>query len=297
MMPIPTTRTAQVGFNVGCAVCHGATVSANRTLLASKANHVNKLLNIRFDNGTLVKDTDLPMYNTTDARSSTANGVTKAPGSAVASCSSVYCHSIGNLDATGNVVTAGGSKLPHGGLERDESDASAATAIAQARPIRSMPAARRGSTTANSHVKHVEGSGLSCDYCHNTTTTNTTIPPTTVVAAGQHLDRTEDVSFKTNGGKTGTYDGVAKTCSTTYCHGTGPSVAWGGATTCASCHGASNNGDLSGVIGATQSGHTIHYGSATAPAAMTDPNGHTVTGLRICLQQLPSHGNPCTGSF
>ena len=51
-------------------------------------------------------------------------------------------------------------------------------------------------------------------------------------------------------------------------------MAWGGATTCASCHGASNDGNLS--AGAT-AGHVKHYQTATAPTTMTDGNAHTTT--------------------
>ncbi|NJC88026.1 MAG: CxxxxCH/CxxCH domain-containing protein [Desulfuromonas sp.] len=287
-----TNDTAnQVGFNVGCVVCHSATVTGDRALQASKALHVNKNVNVRFDNGTLVKDTDLPLYNAADARSTAASGSSKAAGSAVASCAAVYCHSIGNLDATGAVITAGGVNYRTvawnatiAGCDDCHGDLAG-----KSYPVYTSGAA--GSTTANSHVKHVEGSTLSCDYCHNTTTTDATLPPTTVLNAGQHLDRTEDVSFKSNGGKTGTYN-ADKTCSATYCHGTAASVAWGGTTNCASCHGASNNGDLSVALTA---GHVKHYQSATAPTTMTDADAHTTTAYVYACQSCHPTATHSTG--
>ncbi len=255
-----------VGRTVGCLDCHAAT-AANDTTVSSYTNHVDKLVNVKFNNaGAINKDTDAPTYNA--ASTTGANGATKAPGSAAASCANVYCHSIGNLDATAAVVTAGGASFRSiawngaaigcDGCHGDQAGKS--------HPVYTSGAA--ASTTANSHVKHVEGSSFSCDFCHNTTTTNATIPPTTVLAAGQHLDRTEDVSFKLNGGLTGTYN-AGKTCSATYCHGTGPSVAWGGTTTCASCHDASNTG--------LSTRHDRHYNSATLPTAINSTNANTAT--------------------
>jgi len=130
-----------------------------------------------------------------------------------------------------------------------------------------------GSTTANSHVKHVEGSTLSCDYCHLTTTTDTaTYPalPASVVNGGAHLSRTEDVSFKSVGGKTGSWNSTAKTCAATYCHGSSASLAWGSTTNCGSCHGASNT--------TLSTRHDKHYNSAALPTWLTTgPNAHTAT--------------------
>jgi predicted CxxxxCH...CXXCH cytochrome family protein len=274
--------TNQVGFNVTCSTCHNATTTAVRTV-SDKALHVNKNVNVRFDNGTLVKNTDLPLYNGASAQSGVAGGVSKAAGSAVASCAAVYCHSIGNLDATGAVITAGAANFRtvawnatitgcddcHGDL------------AGKSHPTYTTGAA--GGTTANSHVKHVEGSSLSCDYCHNTTTTNATIPPTTVLAAGQHLDRTEDVSFKSNGGKTGVFN-AGKTCSATYCHGTAASVAWGGTTTCASCHGAANDGTMS----TSTTGHAIHYNTATVATSLSQANDFTSTYAYGCSNCHPT---------
>ncbi|MDO9166046.1 MAG: CxxxxCH/CxxCH domain-containing protein, partial [Rhodoferax sp.] len=263
---------------------------------------MNKLTNVRFDNGTLVKDTDgtpaYPTYNTADARSTVANGVARTPGSAAASCATVYCHSIGNLDAVGAVITAGGVNFRTvawnttiAGCDDCHGDTAG-----KAHPTYASGAG--GSTTANSHVAHVETMAYACDTCHNTTTTSAVIPPTAVLAAGQHLDRTEDVGFNAAG--TSTWVPASKTCTTSKCHGTN-SAAWGANTAtaqCVECHGvagttpagytadtklaapgASNNTgvDTDGTVGAITRGVSndteegAHYGHLYAQSGISSP--------------------------
>ena len=198
-------------------------------------------------------------------------------------CNTLYCHSSGNINNAGTAVApttytnpnwnstaVGGCSVCHGdGL-----------AGGKAHPVYGTGAV--ASATANSHVKHVESSLLSCDFCHNSTTTSATIPPTSVLASGAHLNRADDVSFKANGGKTGTYAAAGKTCSTTYCHGTGPSVGWGGATTCVSCHDATSSLMLR---------HDKHYNSTTAPTVLAGgANAHTTSAyVYSCLACHPSN--------
>ena len=233
----------QVGFNINCIECHHATVSGDRTI-ASRVYHVNKTLNIRFDNGTRNKDADSPTYNSLSAQSNVAGGATANPGSQ-ASCGKVYCHSSGNLDApTGGSIVVSGSTptyktpawntgtLTCTGCHGDSS-------ANKAHPV--YTTGTGGSTTANSHTTHVDGQGYTCDFCHNQTTTSTSLPPTAVTNGGLHLNRVENVNIKTMGGLNGTWDGAvnAKTCTATYCHGTGASPKWGeGASglNCGTCH-------------------------------------------------------------
>ncbi|MBJ6725373.1 CxxxxCH/CxxCH domain c-type cytochrome [Geomesophilobacter sediminis] len=60
-------------------------------------------------------------------------------------------------------------------------------------------------------------------------------------------------------------------CASLYCHGSS-APSWGGASLqCNSCHGASNNGDLSA---GTTAGHAIHYNQATV---FTNITGNNVT--------------------
>ncbi len=232
----------------------------------------------------LEQDSDLPTFNGSSADNTVPAGAVKNPGTPAGNCSNVYCHSIGNLDGAGAVVTAGGASfLPiawntgtiacdgcHGGSGNSYPTYLGTSA---------------GSTTANSHGKHVDSSSLSCDYCHITTTVSTvvTVGAMTVIPGGQHLDRTEDVSFKLNGGVTGSYN-AGKTCSNTYCHGANPSVAWGSTTDCASCHGANNNGDLS----AGTTGHAIHYAVTTTATGLTQGDDFTTGYAYGCQSCHPT---------
>ncbi len=141
------------------------------------------------------------------------------------------------------------------------------------------------SQTANSHVKHVESSSLTCNFCHVATTvsTVTTAGTMTVIPAGSHLNRTNDVTFKANGGKTGAYAANTKTCTATYCHG-GTAQQWGGAALgCNGCHDASNTG-LSGR-------HDIHYNSASTPTILAGgTNLHTASAyVFACLNCHPTN--------
>lgn len=261
--PSHINYTSAIGRYMGCAECHSATVSGDTTI-ADLAKHPNQKINIRFDNN-INKNTDSPGYN---GESTAAAGYEKEPGTTTGSCANLYCHSIGNLDADGNLVSAAG--VGYRSIAWDGSTTIGCDGChggsSKAHPTYASGAA--GSTTANSHVKHVEGSGLGCDLCHVNTTDDSAVPPTRVINGGEHLNRTESVSFKLNGGKTGTYNLPAKTCSATYCHGAGPSIPWGGSANCDSCHSATNS--LAGR-------HDVHYKSTVIFWNITGATAHTGT--------------------
>ncbi len=278
----------QVGWNIGCAECHSATVS-NNTTIASYTRHVDKKLQVKFDNS-LNRNTDNPTYNGTSTTGS--GGAEKNAGAAGFTCSNVYCHSIGNLDSSGNVIAAGGVSFRS--IAWDGSPISCTgchgdSGSNKAHPIYTSGAA--GSTTANSHVKHVDDNQYACDYCHLTTTTSTALPPTSVIQAGAHLNRVENVSFKTVSGQTGSYNSSTKTCSSTYCHG-GSNMVWGdaGATNCATCHDSQGAGgtaiyspkhtthvDTAGYDYSCEMCHAVAgTNHATGPASGTNPGGDPV---------------------
>ena len=125
-------------------------------------------------------------------------------------------------------------------------------------------------TAPGSHKKHAQDNGYTCDICHTGAGTNTI----------KHADNRIDVAFSSLN-PTATYSQTTNTpgngygtCSTTYCHGSGITPVWGaaGSTTCASCHGASNNGDLSASANA---GHAIHYNTATLPTNLGQADDFT----------------------
>lgn len=260
----------QVGRNINCTECHSATISTN-TVISNYSLHVNRQLNIKFS-GTWYRDADAPTYAGLSATGTA--GAAKVPGTSNYTCSNVYCHSIGNLDSAGNIVPAGGVGFRNATWNGSAMNCAGCHGDGSTKSHPVYTSGTPGSNTANSHVRHVEGSSISCDYCHITTTTSTLIPPTTVLAGSAHLNRVEDVSMKTIGGRTGVYN-TDKTCSSTYCHGSGASPAWGGTTNCASCHGANNNGNLS--VGTT-AGHAIHYNTTNLPTTMNDNDAHTANG-------------------
>lgn len=260
-------NSSAIGKLIGCAECHAATVS-NDSTISTAANHADSSVNVKFDNAINLNG-DSPSYNGTATTG--AGGAAKQANTPAGTCANVYCHSNGNTNggATPAFVTIAwdGASIGCDGCHGNQAG--------KAHPTYANGGA--GTAVANSHARHVDSSLLSCDFCHLGTSTSNAIPPISVVNGGTHLNRTEDVSFKSIGGKTGTFDPVTRTCSATYCHGSAPSPAWGGATTCGSCHGASNAGILSGVTGANPSGHALHYNSATLPTAITDPDAHTAT--------------------
>ncbi len=277
-----TNSPTTVGFTTGCVECHSATVVSD-TVILDRTLHVNQSVNVRFDNGVRNKDSDAPAYNGNPANSTVAGGSSKAAGSTVGSCSNVYCHSSGNVNSAGTAsppvtfrtIAWNAAPIACDGCHGDQAGRSW--------PV--YPTGAAGSQTANSHVKHVESSSLTCDFCHMSTTVSTVTTPATmtVIPGGTHLNRTNDISFKTNGGKTGSYAAATKTCSATYCHGVS-AQQWGGpALSCTNCHDASNTG-LSGR-------HDIHYNSATAATSLAGGmNIHTATTyVFACLNCHPTN--------
>ncbi|MDA8099544.1 MAG: CxxxxCH/CxxCH domain-containing protein [Nitrospiraceae bacterium] len=301
----------RVGRNVSCTECHNATASST-TVVGTKSNHVNHLVNIKFNNaGGINLDSDAPAYN--GQATTVATGATKTPGTAGYNCSNVYCHSIGNLSGTGGtIIAAGGASFRTptwtavGALDCDNCHGNQA---GKAYPTYASGAP--GSGTENSHVTHVEGSGYTCNFCHVATTISTTITAgtMTLIPGGRHLNRTEDVVFATYQSKSGVYNPGAKTCSATYCHG-GGTPTWGanGTVTCGSCHlnttGGDvndytyNNGSLALISQAewTTSGHGRSAASGSYTQTLNGPaNFPTMAGTgdpcQYCHTTGVTHGN------
>ena len=240
-------------YRFSCAKCHSRTAkdtadSTSFANISSYSFHVSKTKDVWFNS-----------YNP----SATWNGT---------NCSTAYCHSLGNT----NVLAGNLPGVYSGSLYA--SPAWSGTLSCNSCHGRStaggMPdytnAGGAGSATANSHGKHVVGSSISCGECHEKTTkTGTTIRN---AFPGYHVNKTtSDVFFNLSGNsKNGTYNSGAKTCSVTYCHGTGPSVVWGGSTNCATCHDATKT--------ALAGRHDVHYNSTATFWNMTGNNSHSGSG-------------------
>jgi len=238
-------------YRYSCAKCHSKTAkdttdATTFATISSYSFHVNKTPDVAFN--------------------SFVGAATWTDGTST--CSTTYCHSIGNLNVAAGALPGAYSGSVYAaptwsgtvGCNACHGRSTAGSGMPD------YVSGAAGSATANSHAKHVVGSSLACVQCHEKTTkTGTTIRST---APSYHVNKTaNDVFFNLSGlSASGTYNSGAKTCSTTYCHGTGPSVAWGGSTTCASCHDATN------ALGGR---HDKHYNSATVFWNMTGNDLYT----------------------
>ncbi|QSV44229.1 CxxxxCH/CxxCH domain c-type cytochrome [Geobacter benzoatilyticus] len=257
--PASTPHVKHMGsanpYRFACAECHNGKVQAIADSTTAPAftnltSHVDKLRNVKFDS-----TNPFGTYST-----------------ATLSCRNLYCHSTGNTSvAAGNLPGVYGGKV----YSRITWSGSTTCASCHGRSTANgMPdyanAGTPGSATSNSHGKHVTSSNIQCVECHEKTTkTNTSIRS---AAPGYHVNGTNhDVFFNLSGlSPSGTYDDAQKKCSSTYCHGAGASLAWGGTTYCNSCHSANAGTTGGGGInnwGATPlSAHKLHWeDTATLP--------------------------------
>ncbi|MBT1075384.1 CxxxxCH/CxxCH domain c-type cytochrome [Geobacter grbiciae] len=246
-------------YRFACAECHSGKVqvTANSTVAPTFTNltsHVNKSRDVKFD-----PTNPFGTYST-----------------ASLSCRNLYCHSTGNTGvASGNLPGVYGGKVY---ARVTWSGSVTCTSCHGRSTANGMPdyanAGTPGSDTVNSHSKHVTSSNIQCVECHEKTTKNNTsiraITPSYHVNATSH-----DVFFNLSGlSPSGTYDSALKKCSSTYCHGAGASVAWGGTTYCNSCHSANDGASGGGGINnwsAGVSAHTLHVeDTTTLPSKYTN---------------------------
>lgn len=233
-VPASTPHAKHVGstavYRYSCAKCHAATVkdTVDSTVFAAISSynlHVNKSRDVNFN-----------AYNP----GASYNGT---------NCNNAYCHSIGNT----NVAT---SKLPptYGGSLYNTPTWSGSVSCnschgrSNAQGFPDYTSASAGSSTANSHYRHVVFKSVGCVECHYKTTKNGTSIRSDIIPSLHVNATTDDVFFNlSSNNKSGTYaKGVTfKTCSNTYCHSngnSGPAVKlaqWGDKmpTDCTGCHG------------------------------------------------------------
>ena len=234
------THFKHVGlYNYGCVKCHADTVSSNRTIKAGAIdNHVNKLVNIAFNNST-----------TAVIGSARYNGViapmTKTPGTAVGQCTNIYCHSTvqGNNGVgapTAYSSPTWGTTLGCSGCHRSIGHAGVAAGDASSITI-----------DTGSHTKHLSysyglsGSSIKCVICHKWNPAKTMANDCNNChgETAKHANGVIDVAFDTTFGS-GPYNGTSKpgdgysTCSNIGCHYNTTTPAWGTATpiNCLGCH-------------------------------------------------------------
>ena len=209
-------------------------------------------------------------------------------------CTNTYCHSTGNP-----AVAVASLPAAYGGSGFATVTWGSGTQTCNACHGRStsdgMPdyanAGTPGSATANSHPKHVTGSAIGCNECHERTTKNNiSIRPG---FPGTHVNKTADVFFNLSGSnKSATYTaGVgAKTCSNTFCHGgAGSSVTWGGASfNCQDCHGGGAAASVADFGGTFWSNGAISKFQMTGTGSWAD-TGH---GRPTASGAYPGSANP-----
>ena len=250
------------GNNFGCVECHAKTVSNNRTI-ANSANHANGFVD----------------YSGLRAGNSTRYSATTKV------CSNIFCHSNGNPGApvyvsmTGSKSWTGSASLGCNGCHGRSNAATGAPDYANG---------GAGTSTANSHPRHVVGAGIvdtrGCSNCHAKTVSQSVAGAfKDYTAASYHLNGGPNVAFRMLGGRTGNWNG--STCANTYCHGATASAAWGSPSlTCNSCHGA--NSALPGA-------HIIHYASTVTPSKYVNFSGNVsaATGYRFTCTSCHATGS------
>jgi len=252
-------------YNFSCRKCHAATTTDGSTI-TDKGQHVNKLINVAFNNSTAAVN---GTYN------GLASPMSKVPGSAYASCANTYCHSKGTSAASPsapNVTATWGSTLNTtcSGCHGNDNGADF----------------KMGTVGSATHTKHVQTYAYDCSYCHAATVTNSR----TIGTIANHVNRMVDVQFSAWPNNTATYIGTTPksklpgsavgACGNTYCHSNGTSVSsgaipantsvnWGaaGPLACNSCHGTESG--TSG--GAPRYSHLMELPTAQAGATWTTP--------------------------
>ncbi len=237
-------------YRYACAECHSGKVqvTADSTIVPAFTNltsHVDKIRNVKTD----------------------ASNPFGTYSSATQSCRNMYCHSTGNISvAAGSLPAVYNGKVYARQTWSGTVSCNSCHGRSTSNGMPDYANGKMGSMSSNSHPKHVTSSALACVECHEKTTkTGTTIRTT---FPSKHVDGTNhDVFFNLSGlSPGGTYDNAQRKCSTTYCHGTGASLAWGGTTYCNSCHSANAAISGGGGInnwGAGISAHTLHVEDAT----------------------------------
>lgn len=133
---------------------------------------------------------------------------------------------------------------------------------------------------SGSHTKHVVSSSYACSKCHNGKGSGT----------ATHVNNDIDIAFDSTN-PSGVYSQIPNTpgvgygtCSTTYCHGSG-TPAWGGSTSCTSCH------DASGLTTTLSTRHDKHYNTAAAASVLAGgADAHTSSGyVYACLNCHPTN--------
>ncbi len=263
----PTYANPTWGGTVACGDCHNADgVQGNATIM-STGSHTKHASTYGFacstchngaGSGTAKhadKNIDIIIDTLYGASASYSQMPSNAPGNGYGACSTVYCHSNGKVNDTGSAV--GQYASPNWGTDNGTLTCTSCHGTGGTSQVGEPDYANAGAgaVDANSHSPHISSLGastISCNKCHSQTVD---VAGAIDIAGGKHVNLTKDVVFSDGG----TYTASTKTCSTTYCHGTG-TPQWGGTVACGDCHAVNNT---------LASKHPTHYSTATN-ATVTD---------------------------
>lgn len=259
--------------SLGCSGCHGygTTGTYNVTRLSGKHGaHLSTTANTDLGKAFTCTDCHAQVRGTSWVdRNLHANGMVNYSGALSGkiannargvTCANFYCHSDGKgqyksmatdnwMSATNlNCTGCHGSSTPAAFTSQFGEPNYTSTGINQLR--------------SNSHQKHVSAA-TDCYLCHRKTVSSTTNAiwanlSTTHVSGKINIRFAKPNTFAT---MSGVYNPAARTCSTTYCHGTAASPAWGDATTCATCHANQGAGTQTASFNGA---HAQHSDWATA---------------------------------
>ena len=271
--------TLGAGNSYSCVACHASTVSGNRTI-GNQANHGNGFKN----------------YSGEEA------GKIAVAGSGT--CSTNYCHSTGQQQDAAifwNMTAANW----YSGRTLDCTGCHGNAGTADFAPVAGAPNYANGgvgSTTANSHSRHVPGAGIidstGCAKCHYRTA-DAAVAGRLRSYSTSHINRVRDVDFAASAGISGVqgrYSSTTQQCMNTYCHGAAPSPKWGASSlACTSCHAAESSAFAANNAGA----HKLHYQVATPPSAgtyasMPAGQGAAATAASYQFNCTSCHTTPAT---
>ena len=265
-----SNQAAVIGDNIGCAECHAKTVSSN-TAISDPVKHLNNFLD----------------YSGARAGKST----TLSAGS----CSATYCHSTGKKGQAGMVATVepaapswSGAALGCNGCHGARVTPAVGVAFNSVAGEPNYTSGAAGSSSANSHLKHVGAAGSSsCANCHSKTTTT----GSAIIAGSQHLNTL--ANYTSGNGKI--FGKVAnKTCSNISCHSGGGIIAgvgnaqWGATLDCNGCHGGpaalgtnilasgkhTQHANQAALLGTSYGCVECHAKTVSSDAAISDSTKH-----------------------
>ena len=255
-----------MGAKLACSKCHGATTGSSMSIVDT-GRHVDKLVTIAFNNSTSATN---GRYN--NILATLGSPMTKEPGSAVASCTNVYCHSKGQGD--------GGTSLAPADYTSPTWGTPATGACGTCHGIQAkhdeflVPTSIATPLTSGSHTKHLSfmtgfNNAAKCAACHVSTRTgyapnscnNIVCHDGTI--AQKHPNNAVNVSIPEFYGASAAYNGTPKpgdgysSCSNVSCHYNTTTPDWGTASNfnCFGCHTLEKLGGS----------HSIHISTSVTP--------------------------------